>query len=392
MLTEPGPTKAGNPGMFNLTHIKRIGIALVGAAAFATAAHAGGTDAGTTVSNTFTLNYDVAGVAQPPIDNTGTPTTFTVDRLVDLTITALNPTLNVAPNSTGNTVQFRLTNLGNDNQAYDLSVSTAGSTYTPGNVTITYFIDTNGDGLPNEAIQSYTPGNATLDVAKDEDVYVTVSSDVPSGTPDGQTANLILTADTLHPVTTLNTCSTCVAGDPVVGDSDGNTLNSEAETVLADGAGTTDSANQGDYSAQSVLTVEAPTLVATKTVLVFDTDPASEAACEALTAPQSGDQYSVPGACIQYVISVANSGSGSATNLDIQDQLPGDVRFLKAELATTTATGFADDTNIGGAGPILTAPGAAVDCDGSSNCLVQLTDAILGSSEDGQVKIWALIR
>lgn len=380
--------------MFNTNQIQRFAVAIVGAAAFATAAHAAGTDAGTTVSNTFTLNYDVGGVSQPPIDNSGIPTTFTVDRLIDLTITTLDPAVNVAPNSTDNPVRYRLTNLGNDNQAYDLSVATTGSVYTPTNVTISYYIDLDNDGVldAGETLQAYSSGSPTVDIAPDQNVVVIVESDVPSGTPDGQTATLTLTGDTLYPTATINTCSTCTAGTAVVGDADGNSLNSEAESVLGDGAGATDSANQGDYSAQATLTVLAPTLAATKTVVVFDTDPASEAACTGLSAPVAGNQYSVPGACVQYVIDVSNSGTGSATNLDIQDQLPAEVRFLQASLTTNTGIGFADDTGIAGAGPTLTAPGSAVDCDGSSNCLVQLTDAILGASQDGQVRIWALVR
>ena len=375
----------------------RIAALLACAVALAGNAMAQRTDAGTTVSNTFTLNYEVSGTAQPQIDNTASPTVFTVDRLVDLTITTLDATQNVAPNSTGNTIRYRLTNLGNDNQAYDLSVSTAGSTYTPGSVTITYFIDEDSSGTLNgsESLQTYTSGNPTIDVAPDAEVVVIVSSSVPASTPDGESATLTLVADTLFPVTSVDvTCtpSTCTAGDPVVGDSDGNDLVNAAESVLADGAGVTDSANAGDYSASGVLNVLAPTLAASKTVVVFDTDPGSDAACSALTAAAVGDQYSVPGACVQYVISVANTGNGTASNLSISDRLPGEVRFLKAELDTSSSTGFDDYSGTAGTGPVLTAPSAAEDCDGSSNCLVSLSDAILSPSENGQIRIWALVR
>ncbi|MEZ5997336.1 MAG: hypothetical protein R3B98_01410 [Hyphomonas sp.] len=375
----------------------RLAALLAGAIVLAGHAAAQRTDAGTTVSNTFTLNYEVSGSAQPQIDNTASPTTFTVDRLVDLTITTLDATQNVAPNSTGNTIRYRLTNLGNDNQAYDLSVATAGSTYTPGSVTITYFIDADSSGTLNgsESLQSYTLGNPTIDVAPDDEVIVIVSSDVPAATPDGESATLTLVADTLFPVTSVDvTCtpSTCTAGDAVVGDSDGNDMTNAAESVLADGAGVTDSANQGDYSSSGVLNVLAPTLSASKVVAVFDTDPGSDAACMALTSAASGDQYSVPGACVQYVISVANTGSGTASNLNISDRLPAEVRFLKAELDTSSSTGFADDGAVSGTGPSLTAPGAAEDCDGSTNCLVDLSDTILSPGENGQIRIWALVR
>ena len=49
------------------------------------------TPADTTVSNTFTLDYKVGGVDQPQIDSSATPTIFTVDRLIDLTVTSNGP-------------------------------------------------------------------------------------------------------------------------------------------------------------------------------------------------------------------------------------------------------------------------------------------------------------
>ncbi|MGH1422110.1 MAG: hypothetical protein ACRBEQ_09850 [Hyphomonas sp.] len=370
--------------------IKRFGAALVGVTLLAGTAHAAGIDAGTTVSNTFTLDYDVGGTPQPTIDNSGSPTQFTVDRLVDLTITSLDPTLSVAPGSAAadNRAVFRLTNLGNDNQAYDLSVVSSGD-YTPSTVTIQYFVDTNGNDILDggESLQTYSGANQPDDIAPDAQVVVFVESDVPGGAVDGDTATLVLTADTLHPSNPIATCSVgCTPGTAVTGDSDGNSLTGEAETVLADGSGVTDGNNAGDYSAQSVLTVLAATLNATKSVAVFETAPASEAACTALTAPASVDEYSVPGACVRYEISVANTGTGTATNLVISDELPSEVRFLDA-----TTSGFSDDTGIAGAGPILVEPGSAVDCNGS-NCSISLSDAMLAGGSTGVVHIWALVQ
>lgn len=374
--------------------IKRFGAALVGLSLLAGTAHAAGTDAGTTVSNTFTLNYDVGGTPQPQIDNSGSPTQFTVDRLVDLTITSLDPTLSVAPgsSSTDNRAVFRLTNLGNDVQAYDLSVADSGD-YSPTTTNIFYFVDTNGNDILDggESLQTYSGANQPDDIPADAQIIVYVETDVPGSATDGDSTTLVLTADTLYPTNPGTACTGCVAGSPVTGDSDGNSLTGEAETVLADGSGVTDANNQGDFSAQSVLTVLAPTLNATKSVLVFETAPASEAACVALSSPASADEYSVPGACIRYEISVQNIGSGSAANLVIEDQLPAEVRFLDA-----TTTGFADDTGIAGAGPILVEPGSAVDCDGvqnnTSNCHIALSDAILAGGNTGVIHIWALVQ
>lgn len=373
---------------------KRFGAALLGVALLSGTAHAAGIDAGTTVSNTFTLDYDVGGTSQPTIDNSGSPTQFTVDRLVDLTITSLDPTLSVAPGSAAidNRAVFRLTNLGNDNQAYDLSVAQSG-TYAAAPVTIQYFVDTNSNDTLDggETLETYSAANRPDDIAPDDEVIVFVESGVPGTATDGDAATLVLTADTLHATNPIATCVTlCPALTVVTGDGDGNSLTGEAETVLADGSGTTDGANAGDFSAQSVLTVLAPTLNASKSVAVFDSAPVSEAACIALTSG-GASEYSVPGACIRYTISISNVGAGSATNLVIADQLPAEVRFLDA-----TTSGFADDTGIGGVGPILDEPGTSVDCDGiqnnTSNCHVQLSDALLAGGGTGVIYIWALVQ
>jgi len=52
--------------------------------------------AGETVSNTFTLNYEVNDTPQPPINNDDTPTEFAVDRLVNVTVSNPGDTFVVA--------------------------------------------------------------------------------------------------------------------------------------------------------------------------------------------------------------------------------------------------------------------------------------------------------
>ena len=98
---------------------------------------------------------------------------------------------------------------------------------------------------------------------------------------------------------------------------------------------------------------------------------------------------------MEYIIEVENNGAtASATNLVIDDILPAEVNFIAASLATTTTTGFADDTGVAGAGPILTVPTtpADSDCDGATTCVIQLSDAILDAGEVGQIIIRAEVK
>jgi len=112
----------------------RFGLVAVLSCGLAGVTHADNTltEAGTSVSNTFELSYSVSGTAQPIITNDnasppagavvqGTPTLFTVDRKVDLIVTATNSTLTTVPGADA-TLTFEVLNEGNDTSAYALSL------------------------------------------------------------------------------------------------------------------------------------------------------------------------------------------------------------------------------------------------------------------------------
>ena len=75
------------------------------------------TPADTPVQNTFTLNYAVNGADQPEIDNLADPTTFRVDRLIDLTVENIEGQTTVVPGETDADTIFTVTNDGNGDQA-----------------------------------------------------------------------------------------------------------------------------------------------------------------------------------------------------------------------------------------------------------------------------------
>lgn len=57
-------------------------------------------------------------------------------------------------------------------------------------------------------------------------------------------------------------------------------------------------------------------------------------------------------------------------------------------------TGFDDDPDVAGAGPILSAPTtpAASDCNGTTTCVIQLSDALLPAGRTGTITIRALVK
>ncbi len=355
-------------------------------------AHAQLTPAGTNVQNTFTLTYDVGGVTQPVIDTSDPadpngPTEFTVDRLIDLTV-ASNGDNTTAPGSTDEELVFSVTNDGNDTQAYALSVVEEGGddfdTDDPAGATpvLVYYID-DGDGVyepgaGDGAPITYDPANPP-ELGPDEVLWVVVTQDIPVGSTDGTTADLTLVADTLEPSTSPN------AGDPVTGDGDGNTLTGAAENVLADGSGTAnEGANAGDHSATATYIVAAAEVNASKAVTIHSEDGTG---CSVIPGSASGG-YSIPGACVEYVITVENTGSAGATDIVINDVLADELDFAGAVFG-------GDFTGGSFSSPAL--PAANTDCTGGA-CVINLTGASLPApvapavSTTGTVTIRAFVK
>ena len=351
------------------------------------------TPAGTNVQNTFTLTYDVGGVAQPPIDTSDPsdpngPTEFTVDRLIDLTVASQGDNT-VAPGATDEELVFSVTNDGNDTQAYALSVIEEGGddidTDDPAGAApvLVYYID-DGDGVyepgaGDGAPITYDPANPP-ELGPDEVLWVVVTQDIPVSAVDGNTADVSLVADTLEPSTSPN------AGNPVVADSDGtNELTGAAENVLADGSGTSNEvANAGDHSDTATFIVASANVNAVKTVTIHSEDGTG---CSVIPGTATGG-YSIPGACVEYIITVENTGSSAASDIVINDVLADELDFAGAVFG-------GDFTGGSFASPAL--PAANTDCT-SGACVINLTGANLPApvapavSTTGTVTIRAFVK
>lgn len=348
----------------------RLAIATALTAILPTVAFADGTAAGTNVQNTFTLDYKVSGVDQDTIDTgvggLNTPTEFTVDRLIDLTV-ATNGDTGVPPGAQNQDLIFSLTNEGNDVQAYALSfVNEGGDQFSATSTALFYYID-DGDEAFEPGVDdgnALTYSTKTPDVAADDMLWVIVRGDVPTGLDDADVDDISVIANTLEP------SSEGASATPVVADSDGNSLTGAAENVLADGSGTSnENANEGDHSASSAYVVASADVEATKAITIFSEDGSGCATIPG-SAP-SGDQYSIPGACIQYVITVENTGGTNATDLIINDVLEDELEFIAAAVTGFTGGSFAS--------PAL--PTINTDCTGGA-CEINFTGGTLASGSD----------
>jgi len=354
--------------------------AVAGVALFASAAQAQNdfTEAGETVSNTFTLDYEVSGTAQPTVDNTGDPTDFTVDRLIDVNVayTSQPDDSTVAPGETPTEIVFGVRNDSNDNMAYDLTAINESETDgngagtapdpfdTTGGLDFWYYVD-DGDGVFEPGGDDGAPvdltGSLTDDVAPDETLWVEIRSDVPGTVNDSDFADITLVADSYYPTAWLNEAAPSAPGTEVIDDDALDGTRSDegaAENYFADGTGTatTDSNNEGDHSDTGTLTVSSPDLEAEKTVAMIAND-ASTIDCSDFSVAVDTDAFFNPGGCGEYIITVTNSGSAAADITTLTDTLPDEVNFIDAEFTNFTGGTAAEPT---GAAPVDCTAGACV--------------------------------
>ncbi len=271
----------------------------------ASPAMAVGTTAGDTITNTVSVDFQVGGVDQTAATASDT---FTVDRKVNLTVVETDSaTTQVSPGELQAVTTFEITNLSNDVVDFDLSVAQPTTDdYDVTNVQI--YLD-DGDGVfdAGDTLITYLD-----EIPEDATVTVFVVGDVPLGQTTGDVAEVVLTADS-HAGG-----GTGSLGAELVATTGANTAG--VDTVLADGAGDTDAANDGAFSDTDSYTVSAADVTAVKTSSIIS-DPVN-----GTTNPKA-----IPGAVIEYCIAVSNSaGSATATGVDVTDSLPGDVTYLSA--------------------------------------------------------------
>ncbi len=274
-------------------------------------AHAAGTPANTTVSNTATVNYNVGGVAQAPIN---AATSFVVDNKIDLTVTEVGGTATtVVPGQTAAVLIYTVSNTGNSPEGYQLSASdlpTGSSLFTRSdNVDFGpygVFVDSNGNGVYNAGVDTAVHVNT---LAADASVTVFVVVNIPNGAANAQVANVALQARAAVPGTNGATLETQSAGADTA----------SVDIVFADaGRDATQTADDQYFVTSAALNI-------TKTSTVLD-DPFNGA-----TNPKA-----IPGAHIEYVVTIANTGAATAGGISVSDTLNANLAFVQGAYAGAT--------------------------------------------------------
>lgn len=270
------------------------------------AALAAGTISGTNISNTATIEYEVNAAAQTPIDSV--PATFVVDNKVDLMVTEDNTTwIQVLPNAADQVMAFTVANNGNTTQDFAVTVlnnpnDPFGGTENFDATTVQVFVDSNDNGT----YELSDTDTFVDELAPDDSIKVFVVADIPAIQASGDIDVYTLTATALAG----GGPSAIGAGITESGGADDPAV---VDIVFADGAGDTDADRDASFSDTGSYQVMAAQLTITKTASVIR-DPFNLGA----------NPKSIPGAYIQYVITVSNAagaGSSSATLTTITDDL-----------------------------------------------------------------------
>lgn len=310
----------------SLKRLLALGAVAFAGVVFSTSALAVGTDAGTPIDNFATVDYKVGGVDQTAINS---PTTqFVVDQVVDLTVAeADGADTDVGAGQSDAIARFTVTNTGNETQDFNLSIAdlVGGSVF--GNLdnidadALTIVIDANGNDVYDAGtdtvatfVDELSADVANPDPLLDNVVSVFILGDIPAGASAGDAANIELTA-TAHKAGLVGFLGVI-----------------ESETGVPDNPATVQIGflnNTG--SDQDSYVVGFATLGVVKASEVLS-DPLGQTAPNALA---------VPGAIVEYEVTITNTGVLPATEVVITDDIQSDLTF-----ETGTYNGAASDVEI----------------------------------------------
>jgi uncharacterized repeat protein (TIGR01451 family) len=303
-------------------HLMKASLALVaiGSIGVIQSANAAGTVSNTSITNRATVNYSVGGVAQTAIQSsptgnstaTGSDTSFRVDNKIIHIVTEVsgNPTsTGTAPGATNLVTTFTVTNQGNTAQGYLLTATNrptgTASPFASGTAdnqdvnNLRVFVESG-------TTAGYDPTDVATNIANlapDATVTVYVLADIPSTAVNNQFANVQLAAQAATANTTTAAVQTAGVDNP-----------NAVDIVFADSGAV---ARDGIAEAQDQYQIQSASLTVTKTSSVFS-DPFNNT-----TNPKA-----IPGAIVQYTITVANSGSTSATGVTVSDPIPTNTDYV----------------------------------------------------------------
>lgn len=271
-------------------------------------AELGDTNFNTPVSNTAVVDYDVAGTG---FTETSPAEVFVVDRKVNFLVEEVDslPTPTTL-GATGNLnyVEYRVTNLTNGTMDFTLSVLSpqVGAPTDQFDMTIVSVEADDGN-------DPFTGGNYIDDLAEDASVLVRIYATTPaSGPVDGDISQLTLVASAADANTELTEQATWTKG--------------AVDNVFANASGADPGTGFATETADDTFELAAPVVDVTKLAAVIS-DPFS-----------SGTPKAIPGAIMEYTITIDNSGNDTASNISIGDIIDPSVELVEQVAGISTIT------------------------------------------------------
>lgn len=310
-------------------------------------AHAATTAAGTTISNTASVAYSVGGVAQTP--TTSNSSTFLVDRSINFNVVEQDASIvQVVPGQAAGVTTFKVTNNSNSTLDFALAatqvangVSVLGGTDNFNPSSLQVFVESGGSA-GYQAAQDTATFVDELAPGASATVYVVAA--IPAGQVNNDVALVNLTA-TAAQSTDGTGQYVATAGSLAANAAQTNTGSADnpnfVDTVFADGAGATDSANDGKFSAYDAYKVVTATLSVFKVATVVS-DPVN-----GTTNPKA-----LPGAVIEYCLIVSNNGSSSATGVTLSDPIPANTTYAAGTIKVNS-TGTSTTCTLGNGTAVL---------------------------------------
>jgi uncharacterized repeat protein (TIGR01451 family) len=304
-------------------HLKKLlgTVALVtGTIVLSDPAYAAGTSAGTVVTNTATIDYQVA--ATPQTQAASNAVSFVVDRKINIVVAEVGAAATiVAPGQVSQVSTFTITNSSNSPVDVGLAATQQVGGAGPFGLTDNFnaanarvFVDVNGNSTYEAGIDTAIFAD---ELAADATATVFIVVDVPTVQVNGDMATVVLTGTTYEAgvVSTLGAVVTQSAGadNPAA-----------IDTVFADGAGTGgDIARDGTFSAKDQYDVTSASVVLVKQVRTVS-DPFNG----------TNNPKAIPGAVLEYCLIVRNTGSVAASEIVLSDAVPTNTTYLASSART----------------------------------------------------------
>lgn len=278
-----------------------------------------GTVAGTNVNNTASVSYSVGGISQTPVSSN--TATFVVDRKANVMVAEVGGAATAVSYGQSNQVTtFTVTNTTNATQDFRLfGVNTVPGLQTPlghtdtfGVTNIRVFVDSNNNGTYEVGVDIATYID---ELAPDATKTVFIVADVPVSGPANGVSGVNLTA-----VVATGGTAASLGADMTASLLDDPT---QIDTVFADAAGWIDLLRDGRYSAGDEYSIAGAAAEAKKTVVLIS-DPLN-----GLITPKA-----IPGAVMEYCISVKNISAQTITGVGISDNIPANTTYLPGSTYT----------------------------------------------------------